>query len=63
MSGEIPSKQLCSMTAEELSSKELSQWQRAKAEELAQMAVLPLAEYFSHGLSHWHLLKGVYFIN
>lgn len=41
MSGEIPPEQLCSMTAEELASKELSQWRIAKAEELAQMVVLP----------------------
>ncbi|KAE8665347.1 SPOC domain / Transcription elongation factor S-II protein, putative isoform 2 [Hibiscus syriacus] len=32
---------LCSMSAEELASKELSQWRQAKAEELAQMVVLP----------------------
>ncbi|KAJ9183439.1 hypothetical protein P3X46_007291 [Hevea brasiliensis] len=41
MSGEIPPERLCSMTAEELASKELSQWRIAKAEELAQMVVLP----------------------
>ncbi|KAF2304531.1 hypothetical protein GH714_032991 [Hevea brasiliensis] len=41
MSGEIPPEKLCSMTAEELASKELSQWRMAKAEELAQMVVLP----------------------
>lgn len=41
MFGEIPPEQLCSMTAEELASKELSQWRIAKAEELAQMVVLP----------------------
>ncbi|XP_021662236.2 uncharacterized protein LOC110651270 isoform X2 [Hevea brasiliensis] len=40
MSGEIPPEKLCSMTAEELASKELSQWRMAKAEELAQMVVL-----------------------
>lgn len=40
-SGEIPPERLCSMTAEELASKELSQWRIAKAEELAQMVVLP----------------------
>ncbi|KAK7311848.1 hypothetical protein RJT34_10257 [Clitoria ternatea] len=39
--GEIPPEQLCSMSAEELASKELSQWRIAKAEELAQMVVLP----------------------
>ncbi|XVF34445.1 hypothetical protein REPUB_Repub18cG0059500 [Reevesia pubescens] len=41
MSGEIPPERLCSMSAEELASKELSQWRQAKAEELAQMVVLP----------------------
>ncbi|KAG8657373.1 death-inducer obliterator 1 isoform X3 [Manihot esculenta] len=41
MSGEIPPERLCSMTAEELASEELSQWRIAKAEELAQMVVLP----------------------
>ncbi|KAL2346806.1 hypothetical protein Fmac_000806 [Flemingia macrophylla] len=41
MFGEIPPDQLCSMTAEELASKELSQWRIAKAEEFAQMVVLP----------------------
>uniref|UniRef100_A0A2P2K2T1 TFIIS central domain-containing protein n=1 Tax=Rhizophora mucronata TaxID=61149 RepID=A0A2P2K2T1_RHIMU len=41
MSREIPPERLCSMTAEELASKELSQWRMAKAEELAQMVVLP----------------------
>eukprot|EP00258_Populus_trichocarpa_P013636 XP_002324832.2 uncharacterized protein LOC7458998 [Populus trichocarpa] len=41
MSGEIPPGRLCSMTAEELASKELSEWRMAKAEELAQMVVLP----------------------
>ncbi|KAG5065580.1 hypothetical protein AAZX31_04G070100 [Glycine max] len=41
MFGKIPPEQLCSMTAEELASKELSQWRIAKAEELAQMVVLP----------------------
>ncbi|GFS35368.1 hypothetical protein Acr_00g0039410 [Actinidia rufa] len=41
MSGELPPERLCSMTAEELASKELSQWRIAKAEELAQMVVLP----------------------
>ncbi|KAF5461472.1 hypothetical protein F2P56_017568 [Juglans regia] len=44
MSGDIPPERLCSMTAEELASKELSQWRIAKAEELAQMVVLPDAE-------------------
>ncbi|XP_022636547.1 death-inducer obliterator 1 isoform X1 [Vigna radiata var. radiata] len=41
MFGQIPPEQLCSMTAEELASKELSEWRIAKAEELAQMVVLP----------------------
>ena len=41
MSGEIPPERLCSMTAEDLASKELSQWRMAKAEEFAQMVVLP----------------------
>ncbi|PIN00920.1 hypothetical protein CDL12_26580 [Handroanthus impetiginosus] len=41
MSGEISPERLCSMSAEELASKELSQWRMAKAEELAQMVVLP----------------------
>ncbi|XP_031488145.1 uncharacterized protein LOC116256101 [Nymphaea colorata] len=41
MSGEIAPNRLCTMTAEDLASKELSQWRIAKAEELAQMVVLP----------------------
>ncbi|CAK9136575.1 unnamed protein product [Ilex paraguariensis] len=41
MAGEISPERLCSMTAEELASEELSQWRMAKAEELAQMIVLP----------------------
>lgn len=41
MSGDIPPERLCSMSKEELASKELSQWRIAKAEELAQMVVLP----------------------
>lgn len=41
MFGKIAPEQLCSMTAEELASKELSEWRIAKAEELAQMVVLP----------------------
>ncbi|XP_030482129.2 uncharacterized protein LOC115699059 [Cannabis sativa] len=41
MRGEISPERLCSMTAEELASKELSEWRMAKAEELAQMVVLP----------------------
>ncbi|KAG2700013.1 hypothetical protein I3760_07G213900 [Carya illinoinensis] len=44
MSSDIPPERLCSMTAEELASEELSQWRIAKAEELAQMVVLPDAE-------------------
>ncbi|KAI9191228.1 hypothetical protein LWI28_005435 [Acer negundo] len=41
MSGEISPERLCAMTAEELASKELSEWRMAKAEEFAQMVVLP----------------------
>ncbi|KAF9603586.1 hypothetical protein IFM89_037085 [Coptis chinensis] len=41
LSGEIPPERLCAMTAEELASKELSQWRIAKAEEFALMVVLP----------------------
>lgn len=44
LSGDIAPERLCSMTAEELASKELSQWRLAKAEELAQMVVLPDSE-------------------
>lgn len=44
MSGKISPERLCSMTAEELASKELSEWRMAKAEELAQMKVLPDTE-------------------
>ncbi|TVU33001.1 hypothetical protein EJB05_24772 [Eragrostis curvula] len=44
LSGDIAPERLCSMTAEELASKELSQWRLAKAEELAQMVVLPNTE-------------------
>lgn len=44
MSGEISPGRLCSMSAEELASKELSEWRIAKAEELAQMVVLPDTE-------------------
>ncbi|KAL1212660.1 Transcription elongation factor TFIIS [Cardamine amara subsp. amara] len=40
MSGKISPERLCSMTAEELASKELSQWRQAKAEEMADMVVL-----------------------
>ncbi|KAM7459433.1 hypothetical protein LguiA_036427 [Lonicera macranthoides] len=41
MSGDITPERLCSMTAEELASKELSEWRVAKAQELAEMIVLP----------------------
>ncbi|XP_010548476.1 PREDICTED: uncharacterized protein LOC104819888 [Tarenaya hassleriana] len=41
MYGEIPAERLCSMSAEELASKELAEWRQAKAEEMAQMVVLP----------------------
>lgn len=41
MAGEISPERLCNMTAEELASKELSEWRMAKAEEFAQMVVLP----------------------
>ncbi|XP_071723495.1 uncharacterized protein [Rutidosis leptorrhynchoides] len=41
MSGDIPPDRLCAMSAEELASKELSQWRQAKAEEFASMVVLP----------------------
>lgn len=44
LSGDIAPERLCSMTAEELASKELSEWRLAKAEELAQMVVLPDSE-------------------
>ncbi|OMO80520.1 hypothetical protein COLO4_24054 [Corchorus olitorius] len=44
VSGEITPERLCSMSAEELASKELSEWRQAKAEELAQMVVLPDTE-------------------
>ncbi|CAN8277254.1 unnamed protein product [Cochlearia groenlandica] len=40
MSGKISPERLCSMTAEELASKELSQWRQAKAEKMAEMVVL-----------------------
>jgi hypothetical protein len=43
-SGDIAPERLCSMTAEELASKELSEWRLAKAEEFAQMVVLPNME-------------------
>ncbi|CAM0910153.1 unnamed protein product [Alopecurus aequalis] len=41
LSGGITPKCLCAMTIEELASKELSEWRMAKAEELANMVVLP----------------------
>jgi hypothetical protein len=44
LSGDIMPERLCSMTAEELASKELSQWRLAKAEEFAQMVVRPNTE-------------------
>ncbi|XP_073154748.1 uncharacterized protein [Henckelia pumila] len=44
MSGEISPDKLCSMSAEDLASKELSEWRMAKAEEMAQMVVLPDTE-------------------
>ncbi|CAN7018033.1 unnamed protein product [Brassica oleracea var. botrytis] len=40
MYGEIAAERLCSMSAEELASKELAEWRQAKAEEMAQMVVL-----------------------
>ncbi|CAA7032841.1 unnamed protein product [Microthlaspi erraticum] len=40
MYGEILAERLCSMSAEELASKELAEWRQAKAEEMAQMVVL-----------------------
>ncbi|KAL0394008.1 UNVERIFIED_CONTAM: PHD finger protein 3 [Sesamum latifolium] len=44
MSGEILPERLCSMSAEDLASKELSEWRTAKAEKLAQLVVLPDTE-------------------
>ncbi|CAD6339116.1 unnamed protein product [Miscanthus lutarioriparius] len=44
LSGEITPKCLCSMTTEELASKELSAWRLAKAEELGKMVVRPNRE-------------------
>nr|XP_043628665.1 uncharacterized protein LOC122600074 [Erigeron canadensis] len=41
LSGDISPERLCSMTPEELASKELSEWRMAKAEELDKMIVLP----------------------
>ncbi|CAN8256640.1 unnamed protein product [Cochlearia groenlandica] len=40
MSEDISAERLCSMTAEELASKELSEWRQAKAEKMAEMVVL-----------------------
>ncbi|CAE6009225.1 unnamed protein product [Arabidopsis arenosa] len=40
MYGEIAAERLCSMSAEELASKELAEWRQAKAEEMAQMVFL-----------------------
>ncbi|XBH60425.1 hypothetical protein VPH35_115026 [Triticum aestivum] len=44
ISGELAPDRLCSMTAEELASKELSEWRLAKAEEHEKMVVLPNTE-------------------
>lgn len=44
ISGELAPERLCSMTAEELASKELSEWRLAKAEEHEKMVVLPNTE-------------------
>ncbi|KAL0312040.1 UNVERIFIED_CONTAM: PHD finger protein 3 [Sesamum radiatum] len=44
MSGEILPERLCSMSAEDLASKELSEWRTAKAEKFAQLVVLPDTE-------------------
>ncbi|XXG56052.1 hypothetical protein AAC387_Pa03g3569 [Persea americana] len=44
MSGKISPERLCCMTVEELASKELSEWRIAKAEERAQMIILPDSE-------------------
>ncbi|GJX13072.1 PHD finger protein [Tanacetum coccineum] len=41
LSAKISPERLCSMTPEELASKELSEWRMAKAEELDKMIVLP----------------------
>ncbi|KAL1202238.1 Transcription elongation factor TFIIS [Cardamine amara subsp. amara] len=40
MSEAISAERLCNMTAEELASKELSEWRQAKAEKMAEMVVL-----------------------
>ncbi|OAY79574.1 PHD finger protein 3 [Ananas comosus] len=47
LSGDIAPERLCAMSAEELASKELSQWRLAKAEEMAQMVVLPIQRLMS----------------
>lgn len=44
LSTKISPERLCSMTPEELASKELSEWRMAKAEELDKMIVLPDSE-------------------
>ncbi|KAK1611193.1 hypothetical protein QYE76_034866 [Lolium multiflorum] len=44
LSGDIAPKYLCAMTIEELASKELSEWRMVKAEEFANMVVLPHRE-------------------
>jgi hypothetical protein len=44
LSGGIAPKYLCAMTIEELASKELSEWRMVKAEEFANMVVLPHRE-------------------
>lgn len=44
ISGDILPERLCAMTAEELASKELSEWRLAKAEEHEKMVVLPDTE-------------------
>lgn len=44
LSGDIKPEKLCLMSAEELASKELSEWRQAKAELMAQAIVLPDAD-------------------
>lgn len=44
LSGDIKPEKLCLMSAEELASKELSEWRQAKAQEMAQAIVLPDAD-------------------
>jgi hypothetical protein len=58
LSGDITPKFLCSMTTEELASKELSAWRLAKAEELAKMVVLPDREVDIRTLVRKKLIKG-----